>query len=428
MLDVKFVTQNIDLIKSNIKQRHMNANVDLIVQIHNDMRLAQGKLDRLNSERNKKSKVFPSLEDEDARLKIRSEINSLDEEVATLKSNLESLKGTLVNEMYKIPNLCASDVPEGKTDEDNLVVSTFLAPPRFGFNPKSHIELMEDLDLVDFSAGARVTGSKFYFLKNEAVILELALIRFALDIAMKHGFSPMLTPDLARNEIIRGSGFEPRGEESQIYRIEGEEISLIGTSEITIGGYYSNEVLDIKDLPVKKCGVSQCFRTEAGAYGRESKGLYRVHQFNKVELYYFCLPEESDSTLETLREIEEEVYQTLELPYQVVSVCKGDLGAPAFKKYDIEAWMLSKGINGGYGEVTSASNCTDYQTRRLNIRFRNPKTKKLEFVHTLNGTAIATTRTMLAIIENFQDSKGNIVIPKALRDYTGFDKIEKKNI
>ena len=268
-----------------------------------------------------------------------------------------------------------------------------------------------------------MTGQKFYFLKNEMVLLDLALQRFALNIAIEAGFVPHTTPDLARRTIVDAMAFSPRGDETQIYSVENTDLDLVGTAEITLGGLYADALLEEADLPLKLVGISHCFRTEAGAHGRESKGLYRVHQFTKVEMFVLCKPEDSEAMHEQILKIEERILQALEIPYRVIEVASGDLGAPAYRKYDIEAWMPGRGDAGDFGEVTSASNCTDFQARRLKARFRRAATKKNELVHTLNGTAIALSRTPVALLENHQQADGSVKIPKALQPNTGFDRI-----
>ncbi|MDK2899123.1 MAG: seryl-tRNA synthetase [Patescibacteria group bacterium] len=347
--------------------------------------------------------------------------------ISDLKEKIQVIKKDYDREMLRIPNLAAPDVPLGLEEADNVPIKFVGEPTKFNFKPLDHIELGKKLDILDFEAAAKVTGSKFYFLKNEAIILELGLIRYALDLAIKHGFTPVTTPELARDEIITASGFTPRGSESQIYSLAEGGLSLIGTSEITIGGYLAKTTISEEDLPIKISGISHCFRTEAGSAGRNSKGLYRVHQFSKVEMYQFVHPDKSAIAHEEMLAIEEEFYQSLNLPYRVLLICKGDLGAPSYRKYDIEAWMPFIGENGGYGEVTSVSNCTDFQARRLNTKFRNSKTGKTKLVHTLNGTIVAVTRTMLAIIENFQQEDGTVLIPEVLYGYTGLRKIEPKD-
>jgi len=353
----------------------------------------------------------------------------LKEEIAAAESRLAEVEKELLTEARKIPNMAHPDAPSGKEDKDNLEVKRVGEPVKFDFEPLDHVKLGQELDIIDFDAGTKVSGTKFYYLKNEGVYLELGLVRYALDILQKKGFTPFITPDIAREEILEGIGFNPRGAESNVYTLEGEESPslrscLVGTAEITLGGYYSNTILPKDKLPLRMAGLSHCFRREAGAAGQFSKGLYRVHQFTKLEMFVFCLPEESGSFHEELRSIEEEIFQGLEIPFRVVDTCTGDLGAPAYRKWDLEAWMPGRN-NGEWGEVTSTSNCTDYQARRLNIRFKDSDGKN-KFVHMLNGTAIAVSRAIIAILENFQQADGTVKIPKALAPYTGFDVIKKK--
>jgi seryl-tRNA synthetase len=296
-------------------------------------------------------------------------------------------------------------------------------PRRFDFAPQDHLALGAKLDLFDFEGGARVTGQKFYFLKNEAALLELALQRFALDALMREGYTPMLTPDLARRQVVDALAFSPRGAETQIYSVEGSDLDLIGTAEITLGGLYADAILEEAQLPLKLAGVSHCFRTEAGAHGRESRGLYRVHQFTKVEMFVFARPEDAEAQHQEMLALEERLFGALEIPYRVIDVATRDLGAPAYRKFDLEAWMPGRGESGDFGEVTSTSHCTDYQARRLKTRFRRAAGKKNELVHTLNGTAIAVARALIPLLENHQQADGSVVIPKALAPYAGFDRI-----
>ena len=269
-----------------------------------------------------------------------------------------------------------------------------------------------------------MAGQKFYYLKREAALLEVALQRFALDRLLPRGFVPIVTPDLARPEIVEGLGFNPRGDETQIYSIAEHDLCLVGTSEITLGGMYADTILDEADLPLRLAGISHCFRTEAGAHGRESRGLFRVHQFTKTEMFVFCRPEDSEAQHAELLAIEREIFDALEIPYRVIDIASADLGAPAFRKFDLEAWMPGRGDAGEWGEITSTSNCTDFQARRLRIRFRRGGEKgRNEFVHTLNGTAVSNARAIVAILENHQRADGSVDVPKALAPYLGFDRI-----
>jgi seryl-tRNA synthetase len=277
--------------------------------------------------------------------------------------------------------------------------------------------------LIDFEAGAKVAGHGFYFLKNDAVLLELALQRYAVETLIKEGFTPTITPDLARNEVLQGTGYIPRGPETQIYSIADTDLSLVATAEITLGGLLAGEILELEQLPIKVCGISHCYRTEAGAGGRASRGLYRVHQFTKVEMFAFTSPEQSDAMLDHFCDLECRLFDGLGIAYRVVDTATGDLGGPAYRKFDLEAWMPGRGESGEYGEVTSTSNCTDFQARRLDIRYRVKGEKGTHFVHTLNGTAIAISRAIIAILENYQQADGTVLVPEVLRPYMGKDRI-----
>lgn len=347
------------------------------------------------------------------------------DEVGRLEAELALAQGALAEAMSAIPNLVHPDAPVGG-ENDFRELRRWGTPRPFDFQALDHLALGAKLDLFDFDGGARVAGQKWYFLKNAAVLLELSLQRLALDVLIEDGFTPFITPDVAKPEILDGIGYSPRGPETQIYSIANHDLCLVGTAEITLGGLYANMILDEEQLPLKLAGLSHCFRTEAGAHGRESKGLYRVHQFSKVEMFAFTRPEDSEDMHEHLVALEEKIHQQLEIPYRVVDIATRDLGAPAYRKFDLEAWMPGRGEGGAYGEVTSASNCTDYQARRLGIRFRRKGTKKNELVHTLNGTAVALSRAPIAILENHQQADGSILLPKALQRFMGRDKIEPR--
>jgi seryl-tRNA synthetase len=292
--------------------------------------------------------------------------------------------------------------------------------PAFDFDIKDHVELGESLGIIDFDAGTKVAGSKFYFLRGDAVLLELGLVRYAMDILVEHGYQPTITPDLARDEHLVGTGFIPRGPETQIYSVEDSDLSLIATAEITLAGSLADEILDREELPIRLAGLSHCFRTEAGSHGRASRGLYRVHQFTKVEMFAFTTPEQSEAMHKEMLEIEERIFQGLGLPYRVVDICTGDLGGAAYRKYDLEAWMPGRD---GFGEVTSTSNTTDYQARRLKIRYRNSGGRP-QLLHTLNGTALAISRALIALLEIYQQEDGPVVLPKVLIPYVGKERIE----
>ncbi|MDH5307749.1 MAG: serine--tRNA ligase, partial [Myxococcales bacterium] len=344
------------------------------------------------------------------------------QEAAQIETQLAAAEAALEQSLALIPNLVHPDAPVGG-ERDSRELRRVGTPPHFDFTPLDHLALAERLQLVDFEAGAKVAGQKFYYLKNEAVLLELALQRFALDLLIEEGFEPIMTPDLARRQIVDAMAFSPRGPETQIYSIENTDLDLVGTAEITLGGLYADTIFDEAQLPVRLAGISHCYRTEAGSAGRESRGLYRVHQFTKVEMFAFTRPEDSEAMHGDLLRIEEEIFQALEIPYRVLDIATADLGAPAYRKYDIEAWMPGRGEGGSYGEVTSTSNCTDFQARRLRTRFRREGATRNELVHTLNGTAVAITRVLIAILENHQRADGSVHIPKALQPYLGRERV-----
>ncbi|MGN0731620.1 MAG: serine--tRNA ligase [Treponema sp.] len=424
MLDYKFIKDNLEAVKKNIADRNMNADADIVVELYDKRTKLVTDRQSLQEKRNANAQAMKQKLDSDARQKLIDEGRKIKDDLAAAEKELAEIETKLEEAARKIPNMASPKAPVGKLDTENLEVKKVGTPRTFDFKPKDHVELMEALDLIDFERGTKVSGSKFYYLKNDAVFLEQALIQYALNTLRKHGFTPFITPDVAKEEVLKGIGFNPRGNESNVYSIEEEGTCLVATAEITLGGYHSNEILDKSKLPLFYCGLSHCFRREAGAAGQFSKGLYRVHQFDKVEMFVYCLPEQSEQIHEKLRLIEEEIFTGLGIPFHVVDTCTGDLGAPAYRKWDLEAWM--PGRNGGeYGEVTSTSNCTDYQSRRLNVRYKDDDGKN-KYVHMLNGTAIAVGRAMLAIIENYQNEDGSITIPEVLVPLCGFDKITKK--
>ena len=424
MLDYKFIKDNLDAVKENIKNRNMTADADKVVELYDKRTALVTKQQDLQQQRNENAKAMKQKLDDEKRQELIQAGKKIKEDIAEVERELSQIEIDLDTAARQIPNMIHPDAPIGKLDTENLEIKKVGTPRKFDFEPKDHVQLAEELDLLDFDRGTKVSGPKFYYLKNEAVFLEQALIQYALNILRKHGFEIFITPDIAREEILKGIGFNPRGNESNVYSIEGEGTCLVATAEITLGGYHSGEILDKAKLPLMYGGLSHCFRREAGAAGQFSKGLYRVHQFDKVEMFVYSTPEQSDELHHKLREIEEEIFTGLGLPFHVVDTCSGDLGAPAYRKWDLEAWM--PGRNGGeYGEVTSTSNCTDYQARRLNIKYKDDDGKN-KYVHTLNGTAIAVGRAMLAILENYQNEDGSVTIPPALVPLCGFDKIEPK--
>ena len=420
MLDRKFIVDNAEAIKQNCTNRGMSADVDRFVELDQLCRDKLNEVQELNRKANEVSKSIGKAKDEAEREARKTEGRKLREEKDQAQAAHDSLLNELVEIQRAVPNMAHPEAPIGKDDKANLEIKRGKTEhPKFDFKPLDHVAIGEKLDLFDFAAGSKTTGHGFYFLKNDAVLLDLALQRYALDILQKHGFTITATPDLARNEILEGTGFNPRGEETQIYRIVDTDLSLVATAEITLGGSLSGETLSDEQLPIKLCGISHCFRTEAGAHGQATRGLYRVHQFTKVEMFAFTHPDDSSATLETLRDIECEIFDGLGIPFRVVDTATGDLGASAFRKYDLEAWMPGRGESGEFGEVTSTSNCTSYQARRLNIRFKKKDQKGTNFVHTLNGTAIAISRAIIAVLENYQQADGTVKVPDALQSYMG---------
>ncbi len=424
MLDRRFVVENVERVKENCRNRGIEVDVDRFVELEELRRQKQTEIDQLRRQANEVSKSIGRTKDAAEREQRKQEGRRLREQVAALEEAFQQIVREADDILRRIPNMTHPDAPVGPGEEANVVVRHGQTPrPQFDFQPLDHVELAERLDLVDFEGGAKVAGHGFYFLKRDAVLLELALQRFALDTLLGEGFVPTTTPDLARNEILEGIGFIPRGPETQIYSIEGTDLSLVATAEITLGGLLSGETLDAEQLPIKLCGISHCFRTEAGAHGRAARGLYRVHQFTKIEMFAFCAPEESDAILDYFCNLECRIFDALGIPYRVVDTATGDLGGPAYRKFDLEAWMPGRGEGGAYGEVTSTSNCTDYQARRLNIRYRKRGEKGTHIVHTLNGTAIAISRELIAILENYQQADGSVVVPEALRPWVGKDRL-----
>ncbi len=423
MLDLKYIKEHLAEVQRNIANRGVKADADKVVALYDERNRLIVQIEEKRKQRNDNARRMKEKLDQAERARLIEEGKRLKEDIAEAETRLEAVEKELYQEAEKIPNMSHPEAPVGKEEKDNRELKQVGRIPRFAFKPKDHVELGQALDIVDFDAGTKVSGTKFYYLKNEGVILELSLIRYALDILKQKGFTLFQTPDIAKEEILMGIGFNPRGEESNIYTLEGTGTCLVGTAEITLGGYYAGDILDKDQLPLRLAGLSHCFRREAGAAGQYSKGLYRVHQFTKVEMFVYCEPEESDFFHNELLYIEEEIFQGLDIPYRVVDTCTGDLGGPAYRKFDLEAWMPGRGDNGDWGEITSTSNCTDYQARRLGIKYRDSDSGKNQFVHMLNGTAIALSRAIIAILENFQQENGSVRIPERLVPYTGFTAI-----
>lgn len=420
MLDRKFIIANAEAVKENCRHRNLPEQVDLLVELESRRIELLKEIEDLNRQANEVSRSIGKAGDEAERERLKELGRSLREQRDAKQHEHDELEQRILEIQLQIPNMAHPDAPIGQDDKANLELGRGKHQPReFDFEVLDHLDLGQHHDWIDFEGGARTTGSGFYFLKGELVRLDLALQNYAVDQLVQRGFRPTLTPDLAKDSILQGIGFMPRGPETQVYSIENSDLSLIGTAEITLGGLYAEQILDADELPIRLCGISHCFRTEAGAAGRASRGLYRVHQFTKVEMFVFCRPEESETIHQELRQIECDLFDAIEVPFRIVDTATGDLGAPAYRKFDLEAWMPGRGDGGEWGEVTSTSNCTDYQARRLKIRFKSKGTKGTHYVHTLNGTAFAMSRALIAILENHQNADRSVTIPSVLRPYMG---------
>ena len=409
MLDIQFIRENADKVKKGVVDKGFNSSVvDEVLKLDLKRRALIKEIEEIRAERNVA-----------ARDKNIAKGKEIKEKLQKLEPGLEDAEKDFLVALQKIPNLPSEKSPIGNGEKDNVELRKWGEPTKFDFEPLDHVELGKKLGILDFETGAKVSGSQFYFLYGDGARLELALTMYAFDKLEKEGFLPVITPDLAKSRYYLGTGYMPKGDEAQTYTIEGEDLGLIATAEVTLAGSHADEAISEDKLPLKYIGYSHCFRKEAGAYGKYSKGMYRVHEFSKAEMFIYCKPEDSDKYHQLILKMEEEIYQELELPYRVLEMCTGDLGAMAARKFDVEVWMPGRS---DYGEVTSTSNCTDYQARNLNIKFKR-KTGENEYIHMLNGTAIVMSRVPLAILENFQNKDGSVNIPKVLQKWMGKEKI-----
>ncbi|MCE9548749.1 MAG: serine--tRNA ligase [Planctomycetia bacterium] len=424
MLDRKFIVDNVELVEANCLHRGAQVEVRRLVELDAARRARLTESEELNQRANAISKSIGQAKDPAEREARKEEGRQLREKKDAAQAEVDRLEEEILALQRMIPNLTHPDAPVGTDDHANRELRHGKTPlPKFGFKALDHVELGQRLNLFDFDAGGKVAGHGFYYLKNDAVLLELALQQYTIRLLMDQGFTPFITPDMARNEILQGIGFIPRGPETQIYSVADTDLSLIATAEITLGGLYADAIIEADTLPLKLCGVSHCYRTEAGAHGKATRGLYRVHQFTKIEMFAYTLPEESEAMLDEFCALECRIFDELQIPYRVVDTATGDLGGPAYRKFDLEAWMPGRGEAGEYGEVTSTSNCTDYQSRRLGIKYRVKGEKGTRFVHTLNGTAVAISRALIAILENYQHADGSVAVPDVLRAWVGKDRL-----
>jgi len=418
MLDARYVLENLEAVRANCAKRGMDVDLDPLPGLDAKRREAIGQLESVNQRRNQIAGAMKGKLPPEQRQPLIDEGRQLKEQAAALEAQAKAAREALNTLLAQVPNMTHPDVPEGRTDEDNVVVREVGKVPAFDFEPADHVTLGERLGLIDFETAAKVAGQKFYYLTGEAAQLQFALVQYVMGLLIDEGFLPVVTPDLARPEVLDAIGYNPRGPETQVYGVANADLCLVGTAEITLGGMFLGDTLPRDALPRKLAGYSHCFRTEAGAAGRVGRGLYRVHQFSKVEMFVVCVPEESDAMHAYLLACEERIFTGLGIPYRVVDVCTGDLGAPAYRKYDLEAWMPGRGDGGAWGEITSTSNCTDYQARRLNVRTTDADGKKC-FAHMLNGTGVAVGRALIAILENNQQADGSIRVPDVLEAYVG---------
>jgi seryl-tRNA synthetase len=414
MLDLKLIRSEPERVKAALARRGAAEQVDELLSLDARRRELLPELESAQAERKTLSKqIGEAKQAGEGAEDLMAAVHGLKERIESGREELEKVEADLNRLVVSLPNLPDPDAPEGMTEEDAVVLREVGARPEFDFAPRDHLEIGGELGLIDMEAGARLSGSRFAYLKGDLVMLELALVRFAIELVRAEGHEPVVPPVLVREEALEGTGFLP-GDRDQIYEIPKDELFLTGTSEVALASLHADQILGADSLPLRYCGFSTCFRREAGAAGRDTRGIFRVHQFDKVEMFSFVEPSESAAEHERLLAIEERILAELEIPYRVVNVAVGDLGAPAAKKYDCEAWIPSQGR---YRELTSCSNTTDYQARRLGCRYRAADGESPQAVHTLNGTAVAVGRTMIALIENRQDRDGGFSLPKTLHSY-----------
>ncbi|MEX1279824.1 MAG: serine--tRNA ligase [Acidimicrobiia bacterium] len=416
MIDITVLRTDPDRLRASLAERGMDLDVDRLVALDEEVRALRHRADELRAEQKGVGQSIRSLEGAEKEAAI-TRAGGLADECKALAARADELDAEFRELWIQVPNFAHETAARGLGEEDNAEMVRVGEPPEFEGEPLDHLELGESLGIIDVESAARVSGSRFAFLKGQAVFLEFALVRFALDVLADEGFLPVIPPVLVREEALFGTGFFPEARD-QVYAVPEDDLFLVGTAEVPLASLHVDEILERDQLPIRYAGFSTCFRREAGSYGRDTRGIFRVHQFDKVEMFSFVLPEDSWDEHEYLHSIERRLVDALELPYRVVNVAAGDLGASAAKKYDIEAWIPSQGA---YREITSCSNTTDFQSRRLRIRTRGEQ--GTEFVHTLNGTAIAIGRTILALLENHQQPDGTVAIPEALVPYTGFERL-----
>ncbi len=410
MLDIKFIRENPDIIKKTLKLRRYEFDVDHLLEVDQARSKLLNEVDGLRADKNKYAKE----QNIEKGKQIKEELPKKEAALAAVDEEFKDL-------LEQVPNVLSEKVPDGDTEEDSVELKKWGETSKKDFKLKDHVQIAESLGLIDFERGTKLAGRGFYYLRDEGALLEFALVSWVVKFLAAKGFQPVITPVLAHGQFIGGTGYLPRNQEPDLYKIENEDLYLIATAEIALAAMHSGETLMEEDLPINYVGFSSAFRKEAGTYGKYAKGIYRVHQFDKVEIFKFTLPSESEKEFEKIIEVQEEIYQALKIPYRIINIASGEMSAPAVIKYDFEYYSP---VEDTYREITSTSNTTDYQARRLGIKVRT-KDGKLEFAHTLNGTAIAISRTLIALLENYQQADGSVKIPEVLRDYFSKDTISR---
>ncbi len=418
MLDIKFIRENPEKVKEGCQKKQVKVDIDRLLEVDKKRRETLQALEDMRAQKNKASKNIPKIKDEKEKKKIILEMKELDKNSDRLDLTLKELDEEFNNLMFEVPNLPLDYAPVGKNEKENVVLKEVGERPKFDFQPKSYLEIAENLDLIDIKRAAKVSGTRFGYLKREAALIEFALINFAFDTLIKEGFIPVIPPVMIKPEMALAMGYLEQTDDQEAYFLPKDNLYLVGTAEQSLGPMHAGEIFEEDSLPRRYLGFSTCFRREAGSYGKDTRGMFRVHQFDKVEMFSFSKPEDSVKEHNFFLSLEEKLMSSLKLPYRVVNICTADLGRPAAAKYDIEAWLPSEKR---YRETHSTSNCTDFQARRLNIRYKE-KSGKTNLVHTINGTAFSM-RPLIAILEIYQRRDGGVDVPKILQKYTGFKKI-----
>ena len=424
MLDIKFIKENPDKVKEGCRKKQVKINIGRLLKIDGERRKNMAEIEKIFARKNKAGRKISKTEDKKAKNKIISEMKKIDKKSDRLKKILNNLNQEFQELMYQIPNLPFDDVPVGKDEKSNKIVRRAGKKTKFSFKPKDYLEIAENLELIDIKRAAKVSGSRFGYLKGELALMQFALLNLVFDELVKEGFIPTIPPVLIKSELMKGMGYiDTKEDMEERYFLEKDKLYLVGTSEQSIGPMHKDEIFQEKELPRRYVAFSTCFREEAGSYGKDTKGILRVHQFDKAEMFSFCRPENSKKEHQFLISMQEKLMKQLGLPYQLVQLCTGDLARPSANTFDIETWLPGQNR---YRETHSASNCTDFQSRRLNIRYRSKRTNKTDFVHTLNGTGFAFGRILIAIVENYQQKDGSIKVPKVLQKYLKFKKVAKR--